>query len=440
MIEFKDMNLKRELAESLSRAGFVNPTDVQEQVIPVALHGKDVIARAKTGTGKTCAFLIPIMEGLRGNSGVEAIVICPTRELALQIANVAEAIRPSSRIHIAMVYGGASINPQIEKIERGANIVVGTPGRIIDLMQRGVLDLESVSTVVLDEADTMLDMGFIEDIEFILSNASTNRQTMLFSATMPDKIVTVAKRYMRGPTMITVGDEEVITVEKIRHSYALVGPREKFAALLAYIHKHKPHKAIVFAHTQHWADILHGFLKDQGFDVMVLHGGLTQAKRERSLSEFKSRAQFLIATNVASRGIDIKGITDIINFDVPDDPYVYVHRVGRSARMGTEGKAFTIISYDQKNLIGDIEYVANIKMQKEEMDVSQYKDLKVDMHPSRGSGSFGHRGGEQGRGRGGFHSRGRPTHGGFRGDRGHGRGRFDRGRGRSGGGWRGSSR
>jgi ATP-dependent RNA helicase DeaD len=371
------MGLKQELVAALKRLNMVEATDVQELTIPIALHGKDVIVRAKTGTGKTCAFLIPVLQRIKASRRPEALIIAPTRELALQIADVTLKIKGYG-VNVAVVYGGASINVQVDALRRGANVVIGTPGRMIDLMERGALDLSGVNTVVLDEADTMLDMGFIEDIEYILSTTPSVRQTMILSATIPQRIQSISSKYMNNAEFISVGDEEEVTVNTIKHAYCVANGAAKFHTLLAYINDKRPGKAIVFLQTQREADVVYNFLHSQGISATLLHGGLTQARRERSLMDFRKHAQFLIATNVAARGLDIENITDVINFDVPDDPYVYVHRVGRSARMGKNGRAFTIIRFEQKNLISDIEYVANIKMERVFPDTTPYKDIRVD--------------------------------------------------------------
>ena len=387
MKAFSEMGLEPRLVETLKRHNFVNPTEVQENTIPVALEGKDVIVRAKTGTGKTLAFLIPIKQRSKPGPYPEAIVLAPTRELALQIADVAKKLNSSPNHGIAVVYGGASINVQIQDLRRNPDIIIGTPGRVIDLIERGALNLEKIKFLVLDEADTMLDMGFILDVEFILSKTPREKQTMIFSATMPEKIRTIAKRHMNDPAFIRIGEEDDIVVSKIKHLYAEVDNRMKFATLLAYIEGYKPKKAIIFAQTKYAANAIYEAMKGQGLDVVMMHGGLTQAKREHSLREFKNNGRFLIATNVAARGIDIAGISDIINFDVTEDPRTYVHRVGRSARMNNDGRSFTIVNGSQRNIISDIEDSVNVKFEKISPDGSAYKDIVI--FRRGGGGSFG---------------------------------------------------
>ncbi|MFI5412336.1 MAG: DEAD/DEAH box helicase [Candidatus Micrarchaeales archaeon] len=438
MKEFKDMQLKPELTESLKRIGFVTTTEVQEAAIPVILSGKDAIVRAKTGTGKTGAFLVPILEKIPHNAGVQAIIIVPTRELALQVSSVAEKLGSYMHFDVATVYGGASMNVQISMLKRGASIVVGTPGRIIDLVDRGVLKLNNIKFLVLDEGDTMLDMGFIEDIEYVMSKSPAEKQTLLFSATMPRPIVDIARRHMNSDyKTITVGKEEELTVTSITHTYFFAKGRMKYATLLAYIKQYNPQKAIIFSRTKHEANVIHMVLVKQGFDAILLHGGLTQARREKSLSNFRSGAKFLIATNVAARGLDIDNVTDVINFDAPENPHDYVHRVGRSARMGKEGRAFTIVGLDEKGLIRAIQYEANVQMQQINLDINQFLDIEVlkhlnegRMHSRQGGGTIerrphgggGFRGREGGRGGGREHGpsrfggdrQGGDRHGGFR--------------------------
>ncbi len=427
MKAFSEMGLETRLVEILKRHNFVNPTEVQEQTIPVALEGKDVMVRAKTGTGKTLAFLIPIKQKSKPGPYPEAIILAPTRELALQIADVAKKLNTNPHHGTAVVYGGASINVQIQDLRRNPDLIIGTPGRVIDLIERGALNLERVRFLVLDEADTMLDMGFILDVEFILSKTPKEKQTMIFSATMPEKIRGIAKRHMNDPIFIRVGEEDDIVVSKIKHLYAEVDNRMKFATLLAYIKEYDPKKAIIFAQTKYAANAIYEAMKEQGLNVVIMHGGLTQAKREHSLREFKNNGRFLIATNVAARGIDIAGVSDVINFDVTEDPRTYVHRVGRSARMNANGKSFTIINGSQRNIINDIQDSVNVKLERISPDGSMYKDIVIFRKGGgfRGGGGgrpFGDRHGSQGRqwggnreGHGGHGSReGRPgqSHGG----------------------------
>jgi ATP-dependent RNA helicase DeaD len=310
----------------------------------------------------------------------EVLIMAPTRELALQIYGVATKLRHASRDSVAVVYGGASINAQMQNLGRNPDIVIGTPGRIMDLFKRGSLKLNDIKFLVLDEADTMFDMGFIDSIEFILSKTPRTRQTLLFSATMPQRIISIARKHMNAPEHISVGSEEEPVVTTISHFYTTSERDMKFATLLAYINKYNPKKAIIFVQTQHAATMVYDTLVDQHVDAMLMHGGLTQARRERSLREFAERGRFLVATNIAARGIDIAGISDIINFDAPNDPDVYVHRVGRSARMDADGRAFTIISPEERYLIREIEHENNIRIGLVDIDITQFAHIKAFRH------------------------------------------------------------
>jgi ATP-dependent RNA helicase DeaD len=400
------MNLKPELLEALKSMAFNTMTDVQEHSIPIILEHKDIVVRSKTGSGKTAAFLVPIFQNMTRKGHPQALVVVPTRELAKQIFTVAVKLAHGGKIRASMVYGGASINVQISILSGGVDIVIGTPGRLKDLVERGALRLENVSTLVLDEADMMLDMGFIEDIEWIMSKTKRDRQTILLSATMPRAITDIAKRYMKPNfATISIGEEEGMVVNTITHHYAIANRREKFATLYAYIDKFQPKKCIIFAATQRESELIHQFLVSNGLDAILMHGGLTQQKREKSLHSFRTHARFLISTNLASRGLDIPDTTDIINFDAPNDVETYVHRVGRSARMGRDGRAFTIFYYDERNMLHGIERVAGVKMNNVALDISKYQNLKL---------PFSNTGGERS-GRGGsFHRFGERREGGSR--------------------------
>ena len=384
MKTFAEVGVKHELISALNKINFSNPTEVQERAIPPIMEGKDVIVRAKTGTGKTGAFLIPIINQIEHADGIVAIIMVPTRELALQVSEVATKMSIKG-IKVATVYGGASMNNQAYSIRNGANIIVGTPGRILDLIERRILNLEDIRFLVLDEADIMLDMGFIDDISEIISRTPRERQTMLFSATMPKEITDIARRYMKPDReILIIGEEENIIVNNIIHSFAVVPDnKSKYLALLAYIDEYKPSKAIVFANMKSTADSIYNFLKSQNVNAILLHGGLTQAKREHSLSIFKGNAQILIATNIASRGLDVLNISDIINFDVPDTTNVYIHRVGRSARMGKNGRALTLITNSQKNMIREIAYGARIEMNPINLNLEKFKDIKLNLYNNR---------------------------------------------------------
>ncbi len=408
-MSFEELGVSKGIADALRRINVVEPTDVQRESIPIILTGRDAVVRAKTGTGKTIAFLAPSIQLTSKHHEYKQphiLILAPTRELAVQISGVASKI--TDRRRVVTVYGGASINMQIDTLRRGADIVIGTPGRIIDLIERGALKLGTIEHLIIDEADIMLDMGFIEDMEYIMDRTPGEKQTVMLSATMPKDILEISKKKMRNHQIISVGDSDEITVKSIKHLYSIARGMQKFHMLLAYIDEYKPNKAIIFLQTKREADILHSFLLEQNHDAILLHGGLTQAKRSRSLSSFRQGGRFLIATNVASRGLDISDITDIINFDIPDSPYVYVHRVGRTARMGKNGRAFSIISNEQIGIVKDIEFEARIKMEKIFLDTKKYENIRVELRGGRGFGGGRER--SFGRGKSNF-DRGRREHG-----------------------------
>ncbi len=355
---------------------------------------------------------MPILQRIDNRSrDVDALIIVPTRELAVQVSTFTHRVGAPLHTEAVTIYGGASINMQIQALRANPNIVVGTPGRLMDLYKRGALALDRVRFLVLDEADMMLDMGFIGDVEYLMSKTPFDKQLMMFSATMPREIVKMAERYASGPVeRVIVGEEEEITVETIRHLYVIAPGSQRYAALLAYIKQYAPRKAIIFARTKYEANTIHRVLLSQNHEAILLHGGLTQSARERSLGHFRKGAGLLVATNVASRGLDIDNVTDVINFGAPEEPNVYVHRVGRSARMGKEGKAFTIATAEQRGSIRDIEDYANIKMNQVQLDLEPFKNLQLPLHQPRedrdgrprfrdrsGGGRYGNRGGGGGR-------------------------------------------
>ncbi|MHB8396615.1 MAG: DEAD/DEAH box helicase [Thermoplasmataceae archaeon] len=361
--------------KNLGNMNFIEPTEVQEKIIPLALEGKDVVVQSKTGSGKTGAFLIPIIQNTVKSDGLSSLIILPTRELALQVYGVAMKMVQGSNIQPVIVYGGASIEAQIRNLRKSPNILIGTPGRLIDLMRRGELSLSKLKYVVLDEADIMLDMGFIDSIKYILSKAPKERQSMLFSATVPEEVLKLSQRFMKNPEVHRVGEQKEMTVSTVSHSYAVSAHGSKVPAMLAYLKEYNPKKSIIFSSTKRGADYIYDVLKTQGYKAAVMHGDLTQAQREKSLMEFRNGTQFLVATNVAARGLDILSVSDIINFDIPDDPKTYVHRVGRSARMGNSGVALTIIRQNDTEEIRRIEKFARIRMTRIELNQEPFKEI-----------------------------------------------------------------
>jgi len=345
---FEDLPLSQEIINGIEELGFNSLFPIQAQAIMPLLEGKDVIGQAQTGTGKTAAFGIPMVECLNKEfKSVQGLVLVPTRELAVQVAEHIGRLSKYSSFVVLPIYGGASIQRQIYALEKGVHIVVGTPGRIIDHLKRGTLDLTSVKVVVLDEADRMLDMGFIDDIEYILSNVPKDRQTSLFSATIDQSVMNICNRYMNRPEKILVSKDE-IALTQIDQYYKVVNPRNKFQILRSILKENHIEKAIIFCKTRIGTNILADRLRKQGYDARPLHGGLTQAQRDFVTNSFrKHKLKLLVATDVAARGLDIQGITHIINYDIPLDALVYFHRIGRTARIGLEGTAITLVGYGE---------------------------------------------------------------------------------------------
>ena len=352
---FRDLPLSVEVLKGIEELGYEELFPIQAQAIKPLLEGKDVIGQAQTGTGKTAAFGVPMVEQLNPEvNRVQGLVLVPTRELAVQVAENIHLFAKYTKIRVLAVYGGASIERQIRELFRGVQIVVGTPGRIIDLLERRVLDLSLVKSVVLDEADRMLDMGFIDDINYILSKASTRRQTSLFSATIDESVMRVCNKYMRNPSKILVSKDE-IALTQMKQYFTIVNQTGKFEALCKILREDHVDKAIIFCRTRRDTSRLTDQLRRKGYRAEALHAGFTQPQRDRAIADFRSgRLKLLVATDVAARGLDIQGITHIINYDVPMDPPVYFHRIGRTARMGGEGTAITLVSYGELSNFNNI--------------------------------------------------------------------------------------
>lgn len=343
--DFAALGIRRELVDALHRNGLKEPTPIQARAIPVLLEGKDVIAQAQTGTGKTLAFLLPILERVDVNRpDVQALILTPTRELAIQITAEAKKLAPVVGANILATYGGQDVESQIKKLRGAAQVVVATPGRLLDHLRRGTVSLNHVSMLVLDEADQMLHMGFLPDVEQVIREASRERCTMLFSATMPDQIRALARRYMRSPAEIQVQGKRV-TLEEIQQIVVDTTDRGKLDALCQKLDEANPYLAVIFCRTKIRADILVDTLLTRGYNADVLHGDLSQAKREQVMKRFReARIQFLVATDVAARGIDVEGVTHVFNYDIPHDVESYIHRIGRTGRAGQSGVAITFVT------------------------------------------------------------------------------------------------
>jgi len=345
---FRDLPLSTQVMKGIEELGFNNLFPIQAQAIIPLLEGKDVIGQAQTGTGKTAAFGIPMIERINPHvESVQGLVLVPTRELAVQVAEHIGRLGKYAGLKVLPVYGGEPIGKQIHALREGVQIVVGTPGRIIDLLERRVLNLASVKVVVLDEADRMLDMGFIDDIEHILSRVPSNRQTSLFSATIDQPVMKVCNRYMKNPEKILVSKDE-IALTQMNQYYIIVNPHSKFEVLCNILDENHIDRAIIFCKTRMNTDILTDRLRNRGYNARALHAGFTQPQRDFVINSFREgKLKLLVATDVAARGLDIQKITHIINYDIPLDALVYFHRIGRTARMGREGTAITLVGYGE---------------------------------------------------------------------------------------------
>jgi len=361
---FKELPISGEILKSLNEIGFDALFPIQAQAIMPLLEGKDVIGQAQTGTGKTAAFGVPMIQRLDSNiKGVQGLILAPTRELAVQVADNLSKFGKYAKTRVLPVYGGESINKQIHALKGNIHIVVGTPGRVIDLMKRNILNLSSVRTVVLDEADRMLDMGFLEDVEYILYRTPRDRQTSLFSATIDHQVMRICNKYMKNPEQILVSKDE-IAVTHMKQYYTVINQHGKFDTLCNILRQDAVEKAIIFCRTRRDTSRVSDQMHKKGFRVQALHAGFTQAQRDRAINEFKTgRLSLLVATDVAARGLDIQGITHIINYDVPNDPPVYFHRIGRTARKGTTGTAITLVSYGELSNFNNIKALTKTRIE-----------------------------------------------------------------------------
>jgi ATP-dependent RNA helicase DeaD len=356
MTTFKDLGLSPAIQQALDELGYQDPTAIQEEAIPQLLGGHDVIGQAQTGTGKTAAFGLPLLQYLDPeNSEVQAIVMTPTRELCIQVTQALRSYAEHLDIEIVAVFGGAPIRSQQSQLRSGAHVVVATVGRMMDLMSRRSLVLTAARYVVLDEADEMLDLGFIEDVEKILRMCPSGRQTALFSATMPPPIQRLAEGYMYDPVTISI-TPKTLTVDAIAQAFVEVPAREKSARLVELLKTEEPEQAIIFTRTKIGASRLEKTLKDKNLDVKALHGDMSQGSRDGVMIAFKDhRVKLLVATDIAARGLDIEHVTHVINYDVPNSSETYVHRIGRTGRVGRTGRAITFVTPDERDEIGRIE-------------------------------------------------------------------------------------
>ncbi|SFM18867.1 DEAD/DEAH box helicase [Methanolobus profundi] len=380
---FKGLYLSKEIRKSIKEMGFREPTEVQERCIPIIMEGKDIIGQARTGTGKTAAFGIPLMELLEPEKkSTQAIVICPTRELANQVSEeLSKLAKYIPELKVASIYGGLSVDSQISQLRSGVQIIVGTPGRIIDHLERETMQTDDIGIVVLDEADEMLNMGFREDIETILDTIPAGRQTLLFSATMPKPILQLTEQYQKEPVHIKI-DQKELTVPQVKQYYFEVKDNAKPEALKRLIEAENVRSALVFCNTKKDVDKLVIKLRSKGYPADALHGDIKQKKREQRMDRFKSEdIGILIATDVAARGIDVDNIEVVFNYDLPHDPETYIHRIGRTARAGRPGLAYTFASGKGLGKLDEITRITGTDIIKRELpsnrDIERIKEERV---------------------------------------------------------------
>ncbi len=381
--QFATLGLKESIVKAISDLGFTKPSQIQEQSIPAALSGADLIGQAQTGTGKTAAYTLPIITRMSDTAGIKALILAPTRELAVQVNDEIQRLAKYEHLETLAVYGGDSIDRQMRALRKGTvDIVVGTPGRMLDLIKRKCLHLESVEFLVLDEADEMLNMGFIDDIEEILSHTPAERQTLLFSATMPAPIAKLAKKYMKPDAKLISVKKSSLTVSKIQQNYFMINNKHRLEALCRLLDLDKPSSAIIFCRTKIGVDELVQELQSKGYMVEGMHGDMTQTHRQSTLNKFKKGTlSLLIATDVAARGIDVEGVTHVFNYDLPQDVESYVHRIGRTGRADKSGTAYSLVTPKDLSMLKQIQNVTKSSITQrpvptaEEINKKKFKDM-----------------------------------------------------------------
>lgn len=388
MSDFVSLGISALLSKKLHTYGVVKPTPVQEQAIPIILAGKDIIAQAQTGTGKTFAFILPILQKINpGSAHVQALVVTPTRELALQITDEIEKFTSGmEEIDVLAIYGGQDVEKQLKKLKKGMQIVVGTPGRLLDHIRRETINLSETSFLVLDEADQMLHIGFLNEVEDIIKETPASRQTMLFSATMPAEVRKLAHKHMGAPEYIQV-EKTQGPADNVKQIAIHTIDRAKQATLIQLIETHRPFLAVIFCRTKRRVSKLYEVLKAHGFSCDELHGDLSQAKREQVMKRFRdAEIQLLIATDVAARGLDVEGVTHVFNYDIPQDSESYIHRIGRTGRAGMKGLAITLYSSADRPTMDSIEHELNITIHKQNLGNSR---KEKDSKPARSDSGKG---------------------------------------------------
>jgi ATP-dependent RNA helicase DeaD len=377
---FSELGLNQQILKAIHKMGFINPSPIQSDTIPLLLSGKDIVGQAQTGTGKTAAFGIPLLQRIDSRQPhVQASILCPTRELAIQVAEELTRLAQYSSVNILPVYGGQGMQHQLRELKKGVQVIVGTPGRLMDHMRRGTVRFDKLKMIVLDEADEMLNMGFREDIEQILDSMPEDRQTVLFSATMPKPIMELAKKFQNDPQLVKVTKDQ-LTSDKIEQFVFAVKGTEKIDAITHLMKANQIRLAIVFCNTKLRVDEVAKMLSDRGIQADAIHGDLNQAQRNKVLSKFKDASvQVLVATDVAARGIDVNDVDAVFNYDIPLDPEYYIHRIGRTGRAGKTGKAFSFAcSRRDFGQLRKIETYSGIRIEKAEVpdEIDVYASLK----------------------------------------------------------------
>ncbi|MGV3025889.1 DEAD/DEAH box helicase [Clostridium thermobutyricum] len=369
-MNFKELGINNTLIDVLNKNGIKTPTEIQEKTIPYIKDFKDLIGEAKTGTGKTLSFLLPIFENIDENKNyIQVLIISPTRELAIQITSEAEKLYEGKNINILSLYGGKDISSQLKKLKNNIHLVISTPGRLLDHIKRNTINLKSLKTIVLDEADQMLLMGFKNEIDIIMKELPKKKQTICFSATIDSKVKKLAYRYMEDPIVVSIESEEV-TLSNIKQEVIFTTDRWKRDALCTVLNEDNPFMAIIFCRTKRRVDELEEDMNKRGFNCAKLHSDIPQAKRERIMKSFrKADIQYLIATDVASRGIDVTGVDTVYNFDCPETPESYIHRIGRTGRKGEKGYTCIFIADKDRNLFKTIENSISLKIPTREVDI-----------------------------------------------------------------------
>ncbi|GJM23474.1 MAG: DEAD/DEAH box helicase [Planctomycetota bacterium] len=356
---FAEFNLRDDLIKGIAAAGYRTPSPIQAGAIPHALDGRDVIGQARTGTGKTCAFLVPALNALSDKPGPRVLVVVPTRELAMQVHEESRKLGKFMKFRSLAIYGGDPMKRQLDELEKGVQVIAATPGRLLDHLSRRTFKIDDLDYIILDEADRMFDLGFREDIDKIMRHASNRAQTMLFSATLSEEVLSLSAKFMNDPAKVFLAPDKM-TVEEVDQTCFAVVPERKTTLLVAVLQREKPERSIIFTRTKIGADKLAMRLQKKGFKAQEIHSGLPQGKREKILAGFRAGTfPYLIATDVAARGIDIPEVTHVINYDIPEHAEDYVHRIGRTARMGKKGRAVTFVCPDDGMFLTGIEKLIN---------------------------------------------------------------------------------